>query len=70
MLYDLKSDLEADQRHLVVDQTLLAWRLQPRELVREIKSGAIPYHQIADLLIPAHGPVMDEIDEAIRAAAR
>ena len=70
MLHGMQNDMDPDQRRVVVDQTLLAWRLAPTELLGEIRSGAIAYDRIAGLLVPAHASIMDEIDEAIRASAR
>jgi hypothetical protein len=69
-MYDLQRHLDADGRRLLLDQTLLTWRLQPRPLVQSVRSGAIPYHRIAAVLAPANGAVLNEIDGMIRGSVR
>ena len=70
VLYDLQRHLDDNGRRLLLDQTLLTWQLQPRELVREIRSGRIPYDRIAGVLARAHPGVLGDIDEVMRGTVR
>ena len=62
--------MDAEARAMLRDQLLLAWRMRPRDLVRELRTGSLKFQPVEALLEGAHDPVLDEIREAVDGPAR
>jgi hypothetical protein len=65
LTYRYRRWLGPDGRALLVDQTLLAWRLQPRQLVTQWRSGGISFSDVAQLLATGHPDVLADMEAEI-----
>ena len=50
--------------------TVLAWKLVPRQLGNAVRNGTIRLAALETVLESSHGPVLEEIREAVREPAR
>ncbi len=55
---------------LMRDQALLAWQLQPREVTKALKNGALQFSQLEYLLLGAHSDVLAEMEASLGGAVR
>lgn len=62
--------MDAEGAAMMRDQVLLAWKMQPRELVRELKADRLRGDEIAGLLSDAHDNVLAEIEDAVGGPVR
>jgi hypothetical protein len=56
--------MDSEGTAMMRDQVLLAWKMQPRQLVQELKTGRMRAAPLASLLSEAHQTVLAEIEEA------
>lgn len=73
--YARLGQLDEEARGLLRDQTMLAWRLQPREVTLALKRGELDLRRVASLFGPADADVLRELqetlgEEAVGGAAR
>lgn len=73
--YARLGQLDQEARGLLRDQTMLAWRLKPREVTLALKRGELDLRRVASLLGPADADVLRELqeilgEEAVGGAAR
>jgi hypothetical protein len=73
--YARLGQLDDEARGLLRDQTMLAWRLQPRDVTLALKRGELDLRRVASLFGPADADVLRELketlgEEAVGGAAR
>lgn len=64
------AQLDQEARGLLRDQTLLSWRLKPREFSRAIMAGDIDFQRIAALLGPTAPGVLQEMEGSLAGHVR
>ena len=62
--------MDAEASGLMRDQAVLAWQLQPLEVTRAIKEGALSFSKLEELLGETHGEVIAGIRESVDGAVR
>jgi hypothetical protein len=68
--YARLGQLDEEARGLLRDQTMLAWRLQPRDVTLALKRGELDLRRVASLLGPADADVLRQLQETLGEAAR
>jgi hypothetical protein len=68
--YARLGQLDEEARGLLRDQTMLAWRLQPREVTLALKRGELDLARVANLFGPADADVLQEMKETLGEDAR
>jgi hypothetical protein len=63
--YARLGQLDGEGRGLLRDQTMLAWRLQPREVTLALKRGELDLPRVASLFGPADADVLREMQETL-----
>jgi len=61
--------LDLETRRLLRDQTLLAWRVDQREFVRDLGEGAIDFARVRQLLEQSDRALLKEMEAQLAAAA-
>lgn len=67
--YARLGQLDEEARGLLRDQTMLAWRLQPREVTLALKRGELDLPRVASLFGPADADVLHELQEVLEEKA-
>lgn len=67
--YARLGQLDEEARGLLRDQTMLAWRLQPREVTLALKRGELDLPRVASLFGPADADVLRELQEVLEEKA-
>ena len=65
LAYRYRRWLGQDGQALLADQTLLAWRLQPRRLVQHWRGGSISFSEVAQVLAAGHPDILAEMEAEI-----
>jgi hypothetical protein len=68
--YTRVNAMDEEGRSLLRDQTLLAWRLRQRDVLRAIRQESLSFPQISILLSPSHTDVLAEMEEALAGRVR